>query len=100
MAIKSSYKIPNGLDMSILDTQIVLSTRRGMALRPLPIKVIGGFIFGGIFVFWLIQSKFMKPSSMLLKIFMAIFLVMMLSMLLMPDATGKSRYVLVPALFE
>lgn len=100
MAIKSSYKIPNGLDMSILDTQIVLSTRKGMALRPLPIKVIGGFVAGGIFVFWLIQSKFMRPSSILLKIFMTIFLVMLLSMLLMPDATGKSRYVLVPALLD
>lgn len=100
VAAKIAYKIPDSLKKSYGDIPIVISTRKGTSLRPLPVKVVGGFVGGGLFIMWLIQSTFMKPSPIYLKGILIVLLIALLSMLLMPDRTGKSRYSLVPALFN
>lgn len=100
MPVKPAYRIPDGLNKSTWDTVITLSTRKGVAIKPLPIKVIFGFIGGGLLVWWLVQSSVMAPSPIYLKIILAILCGILMTMLLLPDKTGTSRATLVPALFN
>ena len=100
MPVKPAYRIPDGLNKSTWETQITLSTRKGVAIRPLPIKVIFGFIGGGLLVWWLVQSSVMAPSPIYLKVILAILCGILMTMLLLPDKTGTSRATLVPALFN
>lgn len=95
-----SYKIPDTLSKDYLDTEIVLSSRKGVAIKPLPVKVIFGFVGGILGAWWMINSKFMSPAPLWDKALFILVLGAMLSMLLWPDRTGKSRYVLLPALIE
>lgn len=100
MVARISYKIPDNLDKSPLDTEITLSSRKGVALRPMPVRIIFGFVFGALFIVWLVGSSFMRPSPMGLKILMVALMIGLLTMILIPDRTGSSRYILIPALFN
>lgn len=97
---KTAYKIPDSLNKSRWDTQIVISSRKGTALRPLPVKIVFGFIGGGLLVLWMVSSTFMKPSPIWLKGLLILFCGMLLTLILLPDHTGNSRYILIPALID
>lgn len=97
---KQSYKIPDSLDKSWADTQIVLSTTKGTSLPPLPLKVIAGFLGSALFCVWLIQAGVVRYASLPLKIVLILLIIALVSLVLIPDATGDSKYSLVPALID
>lgn len=97
---RTIYKIPDSLDKNYGDTQIVLTTDKGLAMRPLPIKVIGGLIFGFLFALWLVASSFMSYSPMWLRGTIFCLIMLILYLLLWPDHSGESKYQMIPALID
>lgn len=98
---KRVYKIPDTLAKKWADTPIVLSTRNGTSLKPLPIKIVGGFVGLILLEVWLLFSaQFMAPSPLWLKLLLGVLVFVLGSLLLWPDYTGNSRYTLLPALID
>ena len=94
------YKIPESLDKNYGDTQIALTTSKGLAMRPLPIRVIGGFVAGFLVVVWLMTNSFMIYSSLKIRLLTGCILLYLIYMLLWPDHTGESQYSLISALIS
>lgn len=97
---KEVYKIPESLDQNYGDTQIVLTTSKGLAMRPLPVRVIIGFVGGFLVSLWLVSGDMMSYSPLWEKGLLFVLLIYMTWLLLWPDHSGESKYVLLPALID
>lgn len=96
---KQSYKIPDSLAKNWYDTQISLSTKNSQ-LPPLPVKIIFGFLGAFFFCLWLVFASFVKYSSIPVQVLLVLLIMGLTSLVLVPDATGNSKYSLVPALLD
>lgn len=62
---KDSYKIPADLDASYGDTEIVLSSKDGMSMRPLPVRVILGYVGSLLLLMFILMKTFIGRGGLL-----------------------------------
>ena len=96
---KPSYKIPTSLDKSYLDMEIALKTNDGIG-KSFSIRVIFIAIIGILLGFFILNNTFMSVASAFIKFAFFVLWLLTAYLMLKRDATGESRYTLIPAMFN
>lgn len=94
---KPFYKIPVSLDKSFADTEITLSAK-DVTIKPLPIKIILGYIASGLACFYMVTNTFITEGGFLGVFLFVLLWVFMTILLLQQDKTGVSQYTMVKSI--
>lgn len=97
---KQSYKIPDTLDKSFLDTEIAIKNDDGIGIRPTSLKVILSFLVSVLLCFWIVSKSFISAGSVPEKILFAILWFALTVVLLREDRTGQMQFMMVPTFFN
>lgn len=97
---KQSYKIPDTLDKSFLDTEIAIKNDDGIGIRPTSLKVILSFLVSVLLCFWIVSKSFISAGSVPEKILFAIIWFALTVVLLREDRTGQMQFMMVPTFFN
>lgn len=101
VAIKSSYKIPYGLDEGYADMTISLSTKDGTVGRVLPIKVVLAYVFSFLLCMYLMLNTFVGTMSTIpQKILFVILWIALTITLASFDTTRRMNIQLVPVVLN
>lgn len=95
---KEVYKIPADLDASYGDTEIVLSNKDGMSLRPLPVRMILAYVGSALLLLFIMMKTFIGTSSLLIIIPFIIGWIGLTILLCTSDKTKRMNMSLVPTL--
>lgn len=93
---KQSYKIPDTLDKSVLDTEIAIKNDDGIGLKPLSLKVILSFLVSGFICLYMVSKSFISAGSLFAKICFVAIWICLTVLLLREDKTGQMQFKLVP----
>ena len=101
MAIKSSYKIPYGLDETYADMTISLGTKDGTVGKVLPIKVVLSVILSFLLCLYLLLNTFVgQMSTIPQKVLFVILWIGLSALLISFDTTRRMNVQLVPVVLN
>jgi len=97
---KEYYKIPADLDTNYGDMEIVISAKSDMQLRPMPVKMILGYVFSALALFFVLMKTFMGHAPLLVIIGFVITWVALTMLLFGIDKTKRMKMSLIPSFFQ
>ena len=95
---KDSYKIPADLNATYGDMEIVLSSKDGMQMRPLPVRVILGYVASLMVLLFIFIKTFIGQSAWYIIVPFIILWVCLTILLFTNDKTKRMNIALVPTL--
>lgn len=93
---KDSYKIPADLNTSYSDTEIVLSSKDGMSMRPMPVKVLLGYVASVLLLMYILLKTFIGQSPWYIMVPFIIVWVALTILLMSFDKTKRMNASLIP----
>ncbi len=98
--MKSSYKVPDSLDKSMLDVEINLKNDQGMGLKPIPVRVVIYYILAAMFGFWFVTQTFMAQATWYWQMAFVILYAALVIYLFIRNETGQSQYALIAPMVQ
>ncbi len=93
---KETYKIPADLNTSYADTEIVLSSKDGMSMHPMPVKVLLGYVVSVLILMYILLKTFIGESPWYILIPFVLVWVGLTVLLLKFDKTKRMNFSLIP----
>lgn len=93
---KEAYKIPADLNTSYSDTEIVLSSKDGISLRPMPVKVLLGYVGSVLILMYIYLKTFIGQSPWYIMIPFGIVWAGLTILLMTFDKTKRMNISLIP----
>lgn len=85
---KEVYRIPDSLDKNMMDMEITIRSSSGVGLRPIPIKIILGYVLSAIVCFIIVARSFIAAGGVGMCILFVLVWIALTVTLLKTDKSG------------